>query len=328
MKHHPSFTIVGRTIGLDHPCFIVAEMSGNHEQNFDRAVDIVRAAARAGADAVKLQTYTPDTITLNSNKPWFLESYKEDTPESWRGKSLYELYQTAYTPWDWQPKLKELAESLGLVLFSTPFDETAVDFLEQMNVSCYKIASYEVTHIPLLRKVAQTGKPVIMSVGFASLKEIERAISTLREHGSGEIAVLHCVTGYSAEPKAEEMNLQTIRDLRERFGVVSGFSDNNAGVEFPVMAVTVGASIIEKHVTISRAEGAIDSTFSVEAGELEEMVRRVRQVEQALGKVHNGPASQAEEENKNNPMNTDTTILIVKVVCPKCRSFNIIDVKD
>lgn len=279
---------------------MVAEMSGNHNQSFEKAMEIVRAAKEAGADAVKLQTYTPDTITLNSRKPWFMKSDKEDTPEDWKGKSLYELYETAHTSWDWQPKLKAYADELGILLFSTPFDETAVDFLDkEVGVSCFKVASYEATHIPLLKKIAATGKPVILSIGFASVEEIELAVSTLKESGAADIAVLHCVTGYSATPKPEEMNLQTIRDIRERFGVVSGFSDNNAGVDIPVAAILKGgASILEKHITLSRADRGIDSIFSLEPDEFAELVRRVRLAERAIGSVHYGTASLAEEENK------------------------------
>lgn len=298
MIQYPFMQIGQRKIGIGYPCFIVAELSGNHQQDFRKAVDIIKAAAEAGADAIKLQTYTADTQTLDSHKEWFVVPPREETPESWRGESLYDLYKTAYTPWEWQPKLKELAESLGLILFSTPFDATAVDFLEQMNVPCYKVASYEATDIPLLKKIASKKKPVILSIGFASLEEVELAIKTLRENGVEEIAVLHCVTGYSGTPKPEEMNLQTVRDINDRFGVVSGFSDNNAGIEIGIIAAIAGASIIEKHVTLRRADEGVDALFSIEPNELKRMVTRIREAEQTLGTVHYGTASAAEEAHK------------------------------
>ena len=289
--------IGNRFVGPGHPCFIVAEVSANHNQSFDRAVDIIKAAASAGADAVKLQTYTPDTMTISSDKGWFLVD-SQDSPGSWKGRTLYELYKTAYTPWEWQPRLKKIADDLGLILFSTPFDETAVDFLKKMNVPCYKIASYEATDVPLLKKIASTGKPVIISVGFASLGEVREAVDTLREGGTREIIVLHCVTAYSDKPRYEDMNLRTIADIRERFGVISGFSDNNAGIEIPIMAVLAGASVLEKHFTLRRSDGGPDSRFSLEPDEMKEMVEKIRQAEKTLGAVHYGPISEAEEYNK------------------------------
>ncbi len=289
--------INNRFVGPGHPCLIVAEISANHNQSFDRAVEIIKAAASAGVDAIKLQTYTPDTMTIDSDKEWFMVRGKGN-PDSWQGKMLYDLYKTAYTPWDWQPKLKQVANDLGLILFSTPFDETAVDFLEGMAVPCYKVASYEATDIPLLKKIAGTGKPIIISVGFASLEETKEAIETLRGSGAKEIAVLHCVTAYSDDPSYEDMNLKTINDLRERFGVVSGFSDNNAGIEVPVMAVLAGASIIEKHFTLRRSDGGPDSRFSLEPDEVKEMIKRIREAESTLGKVHYGTVNEAEEYNK------------------------------
>lgn len=296
-----------KKIGTKNPCFVVAELSGNHHQNYDEAVALVRAAKEAGADAVKLQTYTADTITLRSDKEWFRVGGK-DNPEGWKGKTLYELYTEASTPWEWQPKLKELADEIGIMLFSSPFDETAVDFLEKMQVPCYKIASYEVTDFLLLRKVARTGKPVIMSVGYASLQEIEFALKTLRENGAKDIAVLHCVTGYSGKPEVADMHLSTIKDLQTRFGVVGGFSDNNAGIEIPLMAVAAGAGVIEKHIILDRKQGGPDAQFSLEPSELKEMVRSIRVVESGemklsvaqklLGKSHYGPANALEEYNR------------------------------
>ncbi|MDO8564871.1 MAG: pseudaminic acid synthase, partial [bacterium] len=299
--------IQGRKIGPKEPCFIVAEISGNHHQNYDEAVALVKAAKEAGADAVKLQTYTPDTITLNSDREWFRVD-GEENPEGWKGQTLYQLYEKAYTPWDWQPKLKKLADELGIILFSSPFDETAVDFLENMQVPCYKIASYEATDFVLLRKVAQTKKPVILSIGYASLEEVQFALDTLRKYGATDIALLHCVTGYAAEPKEEDMHLSTIADIQKRFGVVAGFSDNNAGIEIPLSAVRAGASIIEKHLILDRSLGGPDARFSLLPAEFREMVQSIRAMEsgatniavpkQTLGTPHYGPMNALETYNK------------------------------
>lgn len=297
MKTRRAMRIAGRAIGGEAPCFVIAEVSANHHQKYAEAEALVRAAKDAGADAVKLQTYTPDTMTIDSDKKWFRLG-GVNTPESWKDKNLHALYGTAYTPWEWQPKLKKLADHLGILLFSTPFDSTAVEFLERMGVCCYKVASYEATDLPLLRRIATTRKPVILSVGFASLDEVGEAVDTLRQAGLEELAMLHCVTGYSAAPTAETMNLRTIGDLASRFGVVSGFSDNNAGIEMPVLAVAAGASIIEKHLILRRTDGGPDARFSIEPQELAEMVRRIRETERALGTVHYGPAGQDEENYK------------------------------
>lgn len=297
MYKNDTIQIGNRKIGIGHPCFIVAEVSANHNQRFDKAVEIIKVAAKAGVDAIKLQTYTPDTITLDSDKEWFRIGGK-DNPDSWKNKTLYDLYKTAYTPWEWQPKLKKIAEDLGMMLFSSPFDETAVDFLEKMNVPCYKVASYEVNDIILLKKIASTGKPVIMSVGYASLEDIELALNTLHENGVKEIAVLHCVTGYSDIPQLKNINLRTIIDIRERFGVVSGFSDNNGGVGVPIIAAAMGASIIEKHFIDSRQEESPDSRFSIDPREMASMVKTIRDAEKSMGKVHYGPVNEIEEYNK------------------------------
>ncbi len=291
-----------RNIGQGQPVFVVAELSGNHLQDFARAENLVLAAAEAGADAVKLQTYTADTITLNSDKEWFRVGGK-DNPKDWQGQTLYQLYQEANTPWEWHGKLQKLAESLGLVFFSTPFDETAVDFLEDLQPPVYKIASYEVTHIPLLKKVAKTGKPVIMSIGFASLEEIEFAVKTMRENGVDEIALLHCLTSYGEAPGLEKSYLGNIQDLMKRFDIVAGFSDNNGGVELPVTAVRAGAAIIEKHLTLSRADGGPDAQFSLEPAELAEMVKQIRIAEREpkqidSGTIHYGPVNEKEKYNK------------------------------
>lgn len=275
------FKINGKAIGSGQPAYIIAEMSGNHGQNFDQAVEILKAAKEMGADAVKLQTYTADTITIDSDAPAFL--LKEGL---WKGRYLYELYQEAYTPWDWQPRLKEIADEIGIDLFSSPFDATAVDFLERMNVPAHKIASFEMIDTGLLRKVAATGKPIIMSTGMATLGEIEESIKTLRDAGATEIALLKCTSAYPAPP--EEANLQTIPHLAEAFGVVAGLSDHTLGYAVPVAAAALGASIIEKHFTLSRDLPGPDSAFSLEPHEFKAMVEAVRTVEKALGKVHYG----------------------------------------
>lgn len=278
-----------RKIGPGNPVFIVAEMSGNHNQSYENALKIIDAAAEAGADAIKLQTYTPDTITIDSDKEYF----QVKVNEAWAGQTLYQLYQKAYTPWDWQPKLKEYAESKGLVCFSTPFDVTAADFLEQMRVDIYKVASFEVVDIPLLKRIGQTKKPVIMSRGMASQEELELAIKTLKENGTSQIALLHCVSSYPAKP--EEMNLATIPDMQERFSVVAGLSDHTLGSTIAIAAVALGASVIEKHVTLSRAAGGPDAGFSLEPDELKRMVLAVRDAEAALGKPRYGSGARESE---------------------------------
>lgn len=293
----PEIEIAGRKVGFGRPCFIVAEVSANHHQNYEEAVAIIEAAAKAGVEAIKLQTYTPDTLTIDSHKPPFIVVNK-DNPEDWKGRTLYELYQGAYTPWEWQPKLKRVANDLGMILFSTPFDETAVDFLGDMGVPCYKVASYEATHIPLLKKIAATGKPVIISVGFATLEEVAEAVGTFKAGGAHDIAVLHCVTQYAGKPDLSSINLKTITDIRERFGVVSGFSDNNAGIEAPILAAAAGASIIEKHFILDRGSGGPDAQFSLEPAEMKAMVDQIRQNEEMLGRVHYGPNNASEEGNR------------------------------
>jgi N-acetylneuraminate synthase len=265
-------------------------MSANHNQNFDQAVEILRAAQAAGADAVKLQTYTPDTLTINCRTSHF----QVGAGTLWEGRFLYDLYQEAYTPWDWQPRLKEIANELGMDLFSTPFDDSAVEFLEKMDVPAYKIASFELVDTGLLQGVAKTGKPIIMSTGMATLAEIEEAVTTLRESGAREIALLKCVSAYPAPP--EEMNLRTIPHLAEAFGSVVGLSDHTMGFAAPVAAVTLGACIIEKHFTLSRKLSGPDSAFSLEPSEFEVMVAAVRTTEKALGRIYYGVS---ENENKS-----------------------------
>lgn len=282
--------INGCKIGPGFPAYLVAEMSANHGQEFDQAVKIIEAAKASGADAVKLQTYTPDTLTIDCDNEYF--SIKGTI---WEGKNLYDLYGEAYTPWDWQPKLKEVAEGLGLGLFSTPFDSTAVDFLEQMGVPAHKIASFEIVDLPLLRKIAKAGKPIIMSTGMATLAEIDEAVQTVREAGGTQLALLKCTSAYPALP--EEMNLRTIPHLAEAFDVPVGLSDHTLGIAVPITAVALGACIIEKHITLSRADGGPDSAFSLEPHEFKAMVEAVRVVERALGTVRYG-MSEAEAKSR------------------------------
>jgi len=274
--------IRGRRVGSEAPVYVVAEISANHGQDFARAAKLVETAKVVGADAVKLQTYTPDTMTIDSTQRWFRI---EGT--IWHGRSLYELYKEAYTPWEWHPRLKVIANDLGLDLFSTPFDEAAVDFLETVGVPAFKIASFEVVDIPLLRKVAKTGKPVIVSTGMATLGEIDEAVRTLRESGAEQVALLKCTSGYPAEPA--EMHLKTIPSLGAAFDLPVGLSDHTLGISIPVAAVALGATIIEKHFTLSRADGGPDAAFSLEPDEFKAMVDAVRTTELALGTVRFGP---------------------------------------
>jgi pseudaminic acid synthase len=269
--------------------FVVAEMSGNHNQSFERALALVDAAAEAGADAVKLQTYTPDTMTIDCDAPWF----RVEVNEAWSGETLYGLYARAATPWEWQPRLKAHAASRGLVLFASPFDASAVDFLERMEVPLYKVASFEIGDLPLLRRVGATRKPVILSRGLASADEIEQALAELRGAGAPQVAVLHCVSAYPAE--AEEMNLRTLPDIARRFGVVAGLSDHSLGTSVAVASVALGASIVEKHYTLCRADGGPDAHFSLEPDELCALVRAIRETEAALGEARYEPGEREAE---------------------------------
>jgi pseudaminic acid synthase len=277
--HHNEISINGRVIGCGHPVYIVAEMSANHNHSYDHAEAIIRAAKEAGADAVKLQTYSPETMTIDCENEYF----KIGKGTIWEGRNLYELYDEAYTPWEWQPKLIKLAEKIDIHCFSTPFDPTAVDFLENLEIPAYKVASFELVDLPLLKKIAQTGKPVIMSTGMASLAEIDEAVNTLRQCGCKELALLKCSSAYPALP--EEMNLRTISHLSQAYDVPVGLSDHTLGYEVSIAAVSLGASIIEKHFTISREIKGPDSAFSLEPGEFNQMVNAIRNVEKALGKV-------------------------------------------
>ena len=267
-----------RHIGADYPVYIVAEMSANHNRDFNQAIRIIEAAKEAGADAIKIQTFTPDTITINVQNDFFKI---KDTV--WNGKNLYDLYSEASTPWDWQPKLKEAANELGLGFFSTPFDPSAVDFLEKLNVPAYKVASFELVDLPLLQRIAKTGKPVIMSTGMASLGEIREAVKVFKESGGGQIALLKCTSAYPVPPG--EMNLRTIPNLAKSFNEPVGLSDHSIGIEASIVAVALGASIIEKHLTLSRDIKGPDSSFSSEPQELETLVKTIRRVEKMLGKV-------------------------------------------
>jgi N-acetylneuraminate synthase len=278
----PDIAIATRRIGTGCPIYVIAELSGNHNRNFERAVRILQAAKDSGADAVKLQTYTADTITLRSDK----ECFRVGGGTLWDGRTLHDLYQEASTPWEWQPQLKRLAEDLGLQLFSSAFDEAAVDFLEEMNVPAHKLASFELVDIGLIRKMARTGKPLIMSTGMASEAEIDEAVQAARGAGASQIALLKCTSAYPAPP--EEVNLRTIPELARRYECPAGLSDHTMGIAVPVAAVALGACVVEKHLCLSRADGGPDSAFSLEPHEFKAMVDAVRVAEKALGSVRFG----------------------------------------
>jgi pseudaminic acid synthase len=267
-------------VGTGYPPFIVAEMSGNHNQSLEKALSIVEAAARAGAHAVKLQTYTADTLTIDAEEEGFII---QDPESLWQGKSLYELYREAYTPWEWHKPIIEKCRSLNLIAFSTPFDETAVDFLEGLNVPAYKIASFESNHLPLIRKAASTGKPLIISTGMATIAELDDAVRTARKAGCQDIVLLKCTSTYPASP--EDVNLVTIPHLRKLFGVEVGISDHTLGVGVSIAAVAIGASVVEKHFTLSRAEGGVDAVFSMEPPEMRLLSDELLKAWQGLGKI-------------------------------------------
>jgi pseudaminic acid synthase len=273
-------------VGPGCPVYVVAELSANHNQEFEQAVRIIQAAKDSGADAVKLQTYTADTMTIASDR----ESFRITGGTLWDGRTLYELYREAYTPWDWQPRLQQVAKDLGLDLFSTPFDPSAVDFLEKMNVPAHKLASFELVDIPLIHKMARTGKPLILSTGMATIEEIDEAVQAARQAGATQIALLKCTSAYPAAP--DDMNLRTIPELANRFGVAAGLSDHTLGSAAAVAAVALGACIIEKHLTLSRSLKGPDSEFSLEPREFKTMVEAIRATECALGAVHFGSSPQ------------------------------------
>src|SRR3569833_1759658 len=282
------FQIAGRQIGPRHPPFIIAEMSGNQNQSLERALEIVEAAAKSGAHALKIQTYTPDTMTIDLDEREF---HISDPNSLWKGTSLYKLYGEAYTPWEWHKAIFDRARELGIIPFSTPFDDSAVDFLEALDVPCYKIASFENTDLPLIRSVAATGKPLIISTGMATVAELDDAVRAAREAGCTDLILLKCTSTYPAT--AENTNILTIPHLRELFGCEVGLSDHTMGVGVSVASVALGASVIEKHFTLSRAEGGVDSAFSMEPAEMAQLVLEAERAWQALGRVSYGP-SQAE----------------------------------
>jgi len=285
------FKIAGRLIGRGHKPFIIAEMSGNHNQSLERALEIVEAAAKTGAHALKIQTYTPDTMTLDLDEREF---HISDPNSLWAGKSLYKLYGEAYTPWEWHKPIFDRARELGIIPFSTPFDDTAVDFLESLDVPCYKIASFENTDLPLIRRVAATGKPLIISTGMATVAELDETVRAAREGGCKDLILLKCTSTYPAT--AANTNILTIPHLRELFGCEVGLSDHTMGVGVSVASVALGATVIEKHFTLNRADGGVDSTFSMEPTEMAQLVVESERAWQALGQVSYGP-SEAEKKS-------------------------------
>jgi len=283
--------IANRKIGQYELPLVIAEMSGNHNQSLDRALEIVEAAAKAGAHALKLQTYTANTMTLAINEGEFFIS---DEQSPWKGKNLHDLYKLAYTPWEWHAPIMQRARELGMLCFSSPFDESAVDFLESLDVPAYKIASFELVHLPLIRKVAATGKPMILSTGMATLAEIDHAVRAAREAGCRDLILLKCTSTYPATP--ENSNVLTIPHLRDMFGCEVGLSDHTMGLGASVAAVAHGATVIEKHFTLSRADGGVDSSFSLEPDELRTLLVETERAWQSLGQVSYGP-SEAEKKS-------------------------------
>jgi len=284
-------TINKRSIGSGHSPFVIAEMSGNHNQSLDRALAIVEAAAKSGAHALKIQTYTPDTMTLDLDEREF---HISDPESLWTGTSLYKLYGQAYTPWEWHKPVFDRARELGMIAFSTPFDDTAVDFLESLDVPCYKIASFENTDIPLIRRVAATGKPLIISTGMATVAELDETVRVARNAGCKDLILLKCTSTYPAS--AENTNILTIPHLRELFGCEVGLSDHTMGIGVSVASVSIGSTVIEKHFTLSRADGGVDSTFSMEPAEMAQLVLETERAWQSLGQVSYGP-TEAEKKS-------------------------------
>lgn len=285
-----SFTLEQR-IGIGSPPFIIAEMSGNHNQSLERALEIVEAAAKSGAHALKIQTFTPDTMTLDLDEREF---YISDPKNLWTGTSLYKLYGEAYTPWEWHKPIFDRARELGMIAFSTPFDDTAVDFLEGLDVPCYKIASFENTDLPLIRRVAATGKPLIISTGMATVAELDETVCAARASGCKELILLKCTSTYPATP--ESTNILTIPHLRELFNCEVGLSDHTMGVGVSVASVALGARVIEKHFTLNRADGGVDSTFSMEPAEMAQLVVETERAWKALGQISYGP-TEAEKKS-------------------------------
>ena len=283
--------IANQFIGRNHPPFVIAEMSGNHNQSLERALEIVEAAARTGAHALKIQTYTPDTMTIDLDEREF---HISDPNSLWAGTSLYKLYGEAYTPWEWHRPIFDRARELGIIPFSTPFDESSVDFLESLDVPCYKIASFENTDLPLIRRVAATGKPMIISTGMASIAELDDTVRAARGAGCKDLILLKCTSTYPAT--AQNTNILTIPHLRELFDCEVGLSDHTMGVGVSVASVALGASVVEKHFTLSRADGGVDSTFSMEPSEMSQLVVESERAWQALGHVSYG-ATEAEKKS-------------------------------
>lgn len=272
------------SIGQNQKPFIIAEMSGNHNQSLKRALKITEAAAKAGVQAMKLQTYTADTITLDISEGEF---FIEDKKSLWKGQSLYELYKNAFTPWEWHEPIMKRANELGILCFSTPFDDTAVDFLEELDVPAYKIASFENTHLPLIKKVASTGKPMIVSTGMASIADLDETVQTIRDAGCEQFVLLKCTSAYPANP--ENSNILTIPHMRKLFNCEVGLSDHTMGIGTSIAAVALGATVIEKHFTLRRADGGVDSAFSLEPEEMKRLVIETERGWQSLGKVTYGP---------------------------------------
>jgi pseudaminic acid synthase len=290
-KNKSHISINGQNIGTGHQPFIIAEMSGNHNQSLERALEIVEAAANTGAHALKIQTYTPDTMTLDLDEREF---HISDPNSLWAGKSLYKLYSEAYTPWEWHKPIFDRARDLGIIAFSTPFDDTAVDLLESLDVPCYKIASFENTDLPLIRRVAATGKPMIISTGMASIAELDDTVRAARETGCKDLILLKCTSTYPAT--ASNTNILTIPHMREMFDCEVGLSDHTLGLGVSVASVALGSTVIEKHFTLNRADGGVDSTFSMEPDEMTQLVLETERAWQALGHVAYGP-TEAEKKS-------------------------------
>lgn len=293
MKKSLTFEICGRKVGNEHPPFIIAEMSGNHNQSLDRALEIVDAAAKSGAHALKIQTYTADTMTLNISEGDF---YIKDPNSLWKGNSLYSLYKQAFTPWEWHEAIFKRCKEWGIIGFSTPFDESSVDFLESLNVPCYKIASFENTDLTLIKKVASTKKPLIISTGMASVAELDETVKVARKSGCKDLVLLKCTSSYPASP--ENTNLNTIPHMTELFGCQVGLSDHTMGVGAAVASVALGASVVEKHFTLSRADGGVDSAFSLEPSELASLVVESERAWQALGYIYYGSTDKEKDSIK------------------------------
>ena len=284
-------TIADKKIGAKHPPFVIAEMSGNHNQSLERALDIVEAAAKTGAHALKIQTYTPETMTLDLDEREF---HISDPKSLWAGTSLYKLYGEAYTPWEWHKPIFDRAKKLGMISFSTPFDDTSVDFLENLDVPCYKIASFENTDLPLIRRVAATGKPLIISTGLASIAELDDTVKAAREAGCKDLILLKCTSTYPANPS--NSNILTIPHMRDLFNCEVGLSDHTMGIGVSLASIVLGATVIEKHFTLNRADGGVDSTFSMEPSEMKQLVLETERAWQSMGQINYG-ATEAEKKS-------------------------------